>query len=57
MPESEDGIVDSDVMAEKTKIRSVTPYLQATSNLVVKDFTKIYGKMIAVNQICLGVNR
>lgn len=44
-------------MAEKTKIRSVTSFLQASNNLVVKDFTKYYGKMLAVNQICVGVDK
>lgn len=57
IPESEDGVVDSDVLAEKAKIRSVSSYLQATQNLVVKDFTKFYGKNLAVNQICLGVDK
>lgn len=57
IPESEDGFVDSDVQAEKNKIRTVTPYLQATNNLVVKDFTKFYGKALAVNQICVGVDK
>lgn len=57
MPESEDGFVDSDVMAEKNKVRMVAPYLQATNNLVIKDFTKFYGSYRAVNQICLGVEK
>lgn len=55
--ESEDGIVDSDVMAEKNKIRSITPYPHVSSSLVVKDFTKLYGKFLAVNQICVGVDK
>lgn len=57
MPESEDGTVDSDVMEEKNKIRSLTSYTGAHSNLIVKDFTKFYGNMMAVNQICVGVNK
>ena len=57
IPESEDGFVDSDVLAEKNRIRSVTSYLQATNNLVIKDLTKFYKKIMAVNQICLGVDR
>lgn len=57
IPESEDGVVDSDVAAEKSKVRNVSTYLQATSNLVVKDFTKFYGNTLAVNQICLSVGK
>lgn len=57
LPESEDGVIDTDVRAEKTQIRAVTPYLQATNNLVIKDLTKFYGKMLAVNQICVGVQK
>lgn len=44
-------------MAEKNKIRSVTPYPQTSNSLVVKDFTKFYGNVLAVNQICVGVNK
>lgn len=55
IPESEDGTVDSDVMNEKNKIRSITAY--SDSNLIVKDFTKFYGNTLAVNQICVGVER
>lgn len=55
--ESEDGVVDSDVMAEKNKIRSMTSYNEADNSLIVKDFTKFYGNILAVNQICVGVNK
>lgn len=55
--ESEDGTVDSDVMAEKNKIRSITSYTEDNNNLIVKDFTKFYGSMLAVNQICVGVKK
>lgn len=55
IPESEDGTVDSDVMNEKNRIRSITAY--SDSNLIVKDFTKFYGNTLAVNQICVGVER
>lgn len=57
IPESEDGIIDSDVNNEKIKVRSVTSFLTAKNNLVLKDFTKYYGKLLAVNQICVGVER
>jgi len=57
IPESEDGFIDSDVFAEKSKIRSVSSYLIAKNNLVLKDFTKYYGKMLAVNQLCVGVEK
>lgn len=59
IPESEDGTVDSDVLAEKSKIRSMSSssYRDATNNLIVKDFTKYYGNILAVNQICVGVDK
>ncbi|KAG4070234.1 hypothetical protein HA402_003924 [Bradysia odoriphaga] len=57
IPESEDGTVDSDVMNEKNKIRSITAYADSSNNLIVKDFTKFYGNILAVNQICVGVKK
>lgn len=57
IPESEDGVVDSDVLDEKMKVRTVTPYLQSTKNLVVKDLTKFYKKHLAVNQLCVAVDK
>ncbi|CRK89801.1 CLUMA_CG003438, isoform A [Clunio marinus] len=57
VPESEDGFVDSDVLAEKIKIRSVTDFLREKCNLLIKDFTKYYGKRLAVNQICVAVDK
>lgn len=57
IPESEDGQVDSDVFDEKMKVRTVTPYLQSTKNLVVKDLTKFYKSHMAVNQLCISVGR
>lgn len=57
IPESEDGIVDSDVMAEKNKIRSITSISDSSNSLIIKDFTKFYGNILAVNQICVGVNK
>lgn len=56
-PESEDGTIDSDVMNEKNRIRSMTSYADPINNLIVKDITKIYGSILAVNQICVGVKK
>lgn len=57
-PDARDGgTVDSDVMAEKIKIRTITSYSEGAQHLIVKDLTKFYGKYLAVNQICVGVNK
>lgn len=57
IPESEDGFVDSDVYAEKNKIRMLSPYYIAKNNLVIKDLSKFYGDFMAVNQLCVGVDK
>ncbi|KAG5683919.1 hypothetical protein PVAND_013177 [Polypedilum vanderplanki] len=57
IPESEENFIDADVLAEKDKIRMYTQYLVAKNNLVMKNFTKFYGNFMAVNQLCVGVDR
>jgi ATP-binding cassette subfamily A (ABC1) protein 3 len=45
------------VLAEKDRVRMYTQYMNAKNNLVMKDFTKFYGNFMAVNQLCVGVDR
>lgn len=49
--------MDSDVYAEKNKIRMLSPYYIMKNNLVIKDLSKFYGKFMAVNQLCVGVDK
>ncbi|XP_017768274.1 PREDICTED: ATP-binding cassette sub-family A member 3 [Nicrophorus vespilloides] len=53
-PESE---YDTDVFAEKTKIEIMTDDEMREQSLVLRDVTKYYKDFLAVNGICLGVNR
>ncbi|EFA12132.2 ATP-binding cassette sub-family A member 3-like Protein [Tribolium castaneum] len=49
---------DSDVEEENSKIRSTSEsQLQEDYTLVVKDLTKYYKKILAVNGLCLGVKK
>jgi len=57
IPESEDNFIDTDVYAEKEKIRTTASSLIANNNLLIKDMTKFYGKQLAVNQISVGVEK
>lgn len=42
---------------EKKKLRMFGPYYIAKNNLVIKDLSKFYGNFMAVNQLCVGVDR
>ncbi|XP_055683327.1 phospholipid-transporting ATPase ABCA3 isoform X3 [Lutzomyia longipalpis] len=54
--EEESGLLDSDVQAEKNRIREMTLADIENHNLILKDMTKYYGKFLAVNQLCVGVD-
>lgn len=55
VPETEDDVMDSDVADEKLRIRSMKLSEIKENNLIIKDMTKYYRSMMAVNQICVGV--
>lgn len=55
--ESEDGVVDQDVKDEKNRINSMEPEEIVTTNLVLKNMTKFYNRLLAVNQTCIGVTQ
>lgn len=57
MPASEDSELDTDVIDENNRIRSITSYNDPANNLIVKDITKLYGNILAVNRICVGVKK
>lgn len=49
------GQIDSDVQAEIDKVNSMTEREIASSNLVLKNLSKMYGNFLAVNQLCLAI--
>lgn len=49
--------VDSDVQDEIEKVFTLSESDIANSNLVVKNLSKLYGDLLAVNQLCLKVDR
>ncbi|XP_069685343.1 phospholipid-transporting ATPase ABCA3-like isoform X4 [Periplaneta americana] len=56
--DTDEGGLDSDVAAEKTKMRlTEASRLMEDYDLVLKDVTKYYGKFLAVNKLCLGVKK
>lgn len=53
--ETEDAVMDTDVMVEKNRINAMTNDEIKGTNLVTKGMTKYYGKHLAVNQLSLAV--
>ncbi|XP_055711669.1 phospholipid-transporting ATPase ABCA3 isoform X3 [Phlebotomus papatasi] len=53
--EEEGGLLDDDVRVEKERVREMSLTDIEKHNLVLKDMTKYYGKFLAVNQLCVGV--
>ncbi|XP_038108176.1 ATP-binding cassette sub-family A member 3 [Culex quinquefasciatus] len=54
--QSEEGIVDADVLKEKQRVASMTGTQIAEKNLVMRDFTKYYKSFLAVNQLSVAVD-
>ena len=54
---SQDKNIDSDVADENERVHKMNEEDISDHYLVLKDFTKYYGKVLAVNQICLKVNK
>lgn len=50
------AVVDSDVVEEKYRVRNMNYNQIRANNLVVRNMTKVYGKFLAVNDICVGVD-
>jgi ATP-binding cassette subfamily A (ABC1) protein 3 len=48
--------MDSDVRAEKDRIKSLSLHEIRNSNLILKDLTKFYKNYLAVNQLCVGID-
>lgn len=52
-----DKNIDSDVDDENERVHKMNREEMSDHNLVLKDITKYYGKVLAVNRICLEVNK
>lgn len=50
------AVVDSDVVEEKYRVRNMNYNQIRVNNLVVRNMSKYYGKFLAVNDICVGVD-
>lgn len=53
--ETEDAVMDSDVLMEKHRIRGLTRDEIRATSLVTQSMTKFYGNHLAVNQLSLAV--
>lgn len=49
--------IDEDVLEEKNKVDEMTPDDLRANNLVLDKLTKFYGKLLAVNQVSVAVQR
>lgn len=49
--------VDEDVMKEKIRVRGMGKDEIDNYQLVTKDLSKCYGKVVAVNQLCLSIEK
>lgn len=57
IPETEDDVMDSDVRAEKDRIQNMSQMDISHHNLVLRNVTKFYNNLRAVNQLCVGVDQ
>lgn len=53
--ESEDGVIDADVLEEKQRVAAMSPMEIESNNLVMQKVSKYYGKFLAVNQISIAI--
>lgn len=49
--------VDEDVMKEKIQVRGMGKDEMKDYQLVTKDLSKCYGKLVAVNQLCVSIDK
>lgn len=52
-----DEPLDSNVVEEKEKVQNMPGSEIATYNLVVNNMSKVYGKFVAVNSMCIAVEQ
>lgn len=50
-------VFDSDVIEEKNKVNAMTSNDLQANSLVLRNLKKVYGEFLAVNGICLSVDR
>lgn len=49
--------IDTDVDAEKSRVKQMTMADLEANNLVLQSLSKYYGKFLAVNQLSIGIQR
>lgn len=54
-PETEDAVLDDDILAEKQRVNAMSEDDIGFNNLVIKKVSKFYGKFLAVNQISIAI--
>ena len=54
--ESADGFMDVDVYNEKQRVNTMTTDDIKSSNLVLRQMSKFYRRVLAVNQISIGIH-
>lgn len=52
-----DEPIDSNVLEEKEKVRNMSSLEIKNYNLVVNNMSKVYGKFVAVNKMCVAVEQ
>lgn len=51
------GVDDDDVLAERDRIKNMTPQELKSEMMVMQDVSKFYGKFCAVNKISVSIKR
>lgn len=54
-PDTEDAVLDDDILAEKQRVNAMSDDDIGINNLVIKKVSKFYGKFLAVNQISIAI--
>lgn len=57
LEKGEPDSVDEDVMQEKIRVRNMGKKEIESYQLVTKDLSKHYGKLVSVNQLCLSIDK
>lgn len=57
LEKGEPDSVDEDVMQEKIRVRNMGKKEIESYQLVTKDLSKRYGKLVSVNQLCLSIDK
>lgn len=56
-PDNGPGADDDDVLAERDRIKNMTPQELKSETMVMQDVSKFYGKFCAVNKMSVSIKR